>query len=149
MYYAPIRLSAARQAIQRGAQDYILDNRLTATHCRRHCTICSNARRMPRRCSPKRSVPKSPLNSIGDGVISTDVAGNVTYLNQVAEAMAGWTGVEALGRALSASSLNVADWNVGQRHFPDPSRIGGLRPGCYSSTRAPISTMRLAVERIR
>jgi len=39
------------------------------------------------------------LNSIGDGVISTDIAGNVTYLNQVAQAMTGWTGAEALGRA--------------------------------------------------
>src|SRR5258708_4005894 len=38
------------------------------------------------------------LNSIGDGVISTDVAGNVTYLNPVAEAMTGWTSTEALGR---------------------------------------------------
>jgi diguanylate cyclase (GGDEF)-like protein/PAS domain S-box-containing protein len=38
------------------------------------------------------------LNSIGDGVISTDVAGNVTYLNQVAEAMTGWPSAEAIGR---------------------------------------------------
>ena len=39
------------------------------------------------------------MNSIGDGVISTDAAGNVTYLNQVAEAMTGWAGAEALGRS--------------------------------------------------
>ncbi len=38
------------------------------------------------------------LNSIGDAVVSTDIAGNVTYLNQVAEAMTGWSGAEARGR---------------------------------------------------
>src|SRR5271167_1207635 len=82
------------------------------------------------------------LNSFGDGVISTDIAGNVTYLNQVAEAMTGWTGVEAQGRALSASSLNVADWNVGIMTFSGPISNWLQELGLYSSTRAPISTMR-------
>jgi diguanylate cyclase (GGDEF)-like protein/PAS domain S-box-containing protein len=40
------------------------------------------------------------LNSIGDAVLSTDVLGNVTYLNRVAEKMTGWTAVEAQGRSL-------------------------------------------------
>jgi diguanylate cyclase (GGDEF)-like protein/PAS domain S-box-containing protein len=40
------------------------------------------------------------LNSIGDAVISTDVAGNVTYLNAVAESMTGWSRREASGRPL-------------------------------------------------
>jgi diguanylate cyclase (GGDEF)-like protein/PAS domain S-box-containing protein len=38
------------------------------------------------------------LNSIGDAVISTDISGNITYLNQVAERMTGWSGEEASGR---------------------------------------------------
>jgi diguanylate cyclase (GGDEF)-like protein/PAS domain S-box-containing protein len=41
------------------------------------------------------------LNSIGDGVISTDTACNVTYLNPVAERMTGWSREEATGRTLS------------------------------------------------
>ena len=41
------------------------------------------------------------LNSIGDAVLSTDISGNLTYLNHVAEAMTGWSGKEALGRPLS------------------------------------------------
>jgi diguanylate cyclase (GGDEF)-like protein/PAS domain S-box-containing protein len=40
------------------------------------------------------------LDSIGDAVVSTDVAGNVTYLNAVAEAMTGWSCAEACGRPL-------------------------------------------------
>ncbi|MEF8724842.1 MAG: diguanylate cyclase [Candidatus Accumulibacter delftensis] len=41
------------------------------------------------------------LNSIGDAVLTTDLAGNVSYLNLVAEAMTGWSSEEALGRPLS------------------------------------------------
>ena len=38
------------------------------------------------------------LNSIGDAVITTDISGNITYLNQVAELMTGWSTKEASGR---------------------------------------------------
>lgn len=41
------------------------------------------------------------LDSIGDGVISVDKAGSVTYLNPVAERMTGWSREEASGRALT------------------------------------------------
>ena len=40
------------------------------------------------------------LNSIGDAVISTDVAGNITYLNPVAESLTGWSSHEACGQPL-------------------------------------------------
>jgi diguanylate cyclase (GGDEF)-like protein/PAS domain S-box-containing protein len=40
------------------------------------------------------------LNSMGDAVITTDISGNVTYLNPVAETMTGWTSQEASGLAL-------------------------------------------------
>jgi len=40
------------------------------------------------------------LDSIGDAVITTDIAGNITYLNPVAESMTGWSQREAAGRSL-------------------------------------------------
>ena len=40
------------------------------------------------------------LASIGDGVITADVDGNVTMLNPVAEQLTGWTTAEAIGRPL-------------------------------------------------
>jgi PAS domain S-box-containing protein len=40
------------------------------------------------------------LASIGDGVISTDAEGRVTFMNGVAEALTGWSQPEALGKPL-------------------------------------------------
>ena len=41
------------------------------------------------------------LGSIGDAVIASDTAGNVTFLNPVAAALTGWTPAEALGQPVS------------------------------------------------
>ena len=40
------------------------------------------------------------LNSIGDAVLSTDILGDVVYLNVVAEHMTGWSKKEAVGHPL-------------------------------------------------
>jgi diguanylate cyclase (GGDEF)-like protein/PAS domain S-box-containing protein len=41
------------------------------------------------------------LNSIGDAVLTTDLQGNVTYLNLAAETLTGWSREEALGLPLA------------------------------------------------
>ena len=96
---SPEQEDVAKQAVQRGAQDYILDNRLDSYSLSKalHNMLERTANAEALFIEKERA--QVTLNSIGDGVISTDVAGNVTYLNQVAEAMTGWTGAEALGRA--------------------------------------------------
>ncbi|WP_254508733.1 hybrid sensor histidine kinase/response regulator [Anatilimnocola floriformis] len=43
---------------------------------------------------------RTTLASIGDAVISTDVDGNVVYLNSVAERLTGWSNQDAFGRPL-------------------------------------------------
>lgn len=44
---------------------------------------------------------QSTLNSIGDAVITTDLAYRVTYLNRVAEQLTGWVSLDAIGKPLS------------------------------------------------
>jgi PAS domain S-box-containing protein len=40
------------------------------------------------------------LNSLGDGVIATDIEGNITYLNPAASRMTGWSEQDAIGLPL-------------------------------------------------
>ena len=48
------------------------------------------------------------LDSIGDAVLTTDLNGNLTYLNRVAESMTGWSNCDALGKPL-AQVFNIID----------------------------------------
>jgi diguanylate cyclase (GGDEF)-like protein/PAS domain S-box-containing protein len=52
------------------------------------------------------------LNSIGDAVISTDLAGNVSYLNPVAEKLTGWSRADAMGRPLQEMLTIVNDREI-------------------------------------
>ncbi|MES2356205.1 MAG: EAL domain-containing protein [Pseudomonadota bacterium] len=53
------------------------------------------------------------LSSIGDAVITTDTAGNVTYLNPVAETMTGWRAEEVVGLPLTAV-FSIVNENTGE-----------------------------------
>jgi diguanylate cyclase (GGDEF)-like protein/PAS domain S-box-containing protein len=59
------------------------------------------------------------LHSIVDGVITTDAAGRVEYLNPVAEQYLGWTGAEAIGKPLS-EIYRVLDERTGKPIAPLP-----------------------------
>ena len=57
------------------------------------------------------------LNSIGDGVVTTDAEGVVQYLNPVAAMLTGWTVDEARGQPL-ATVFHIVDEN--HKPTPDP-----------------------------
>ena len=91
----------AERAVQRGAQDYILDNQLHGNSLLKAVRNMLERTAITEASFVEKERAQVTLNSIGDAVISTDVAGNVTYLNQVAEAMTGWSSAEALGKSFT------------------------------------------------
>ena len=60
------------------------------------------------------------LRSIGDGVISTDLRGNVTSVNKVAEELTGWKEEEAMGERLT-NVFHIVD-ELNRQPCEDPVR---------------------------
>ena len=58
------------------------------------------ARIANRRATDSLEVFRVTLRSIGDAVITTDIQGCITYLNEVAESLTGWSHQDALGQPL-------------------------------------------------
>jgi len=90
----------ARLAVQRGAQDYLLQERLDGHSLPRALSSMLERSAYAEALFLEKERAQVTLNSIGDAVISTDVIGHVTYLNAVAESMTGWSRQEASGRPL-------------------------------------------------
>jgi diguanylate cyclase (GGDEF)-like protein/PAS domain S-box-containing protein len=88
----------AELAVQRGAQDFLLKERLD------NYWLPKALRNMVERAAISNALFEEKeradvtLNSIGDAVMSTDERCNVTYLNLVAETLTGWPRAEAAGR---------------------------------------------------
>lgn len=53
------------------------------------------------------------LRSIGDGVITTDISGNIVLLNKVAEKLTGWVNKDATGRPLE-EVFNIINEQTGE-----------------------------------
>jgi diguanylate cyclase (GGDEF)-like protein/PAS domain S-box-containing protein len=103
----------ARLAVQRGAQDYLLQERLDGYSLPKALSNMLERSAYAEALFLEREHAQVTLNSIGDAVISTDVAGNVTYLNAVAESMTGWSRQEASGRPLQ-EVLRIIDRDTRQ-----------------------------------
>jgi diguanylate cyclase (GGDEF)-like protein/PAS domain S-box-containing protein len=103
----------ARQAIQRGAQDYFLKSRIEGYSLSHALRNVMARKKVEEELFIERERAQVTLNSIGDAVISADTVGNVTYLNLVAERMTGWSCKEAVGCSL-ADVLNIIDGVTGK-----------------------------------
>ena len=91
----------AAQATQRGAQDHLLKDHLDGYWLPRILRSVIGRKAGEDALFMEKERAQVTLNSIGDAVLSTDIAGNVTYLNLVAEHMTGWSWQEAVGRPLA------------------------------------------------
>jgi diguanylate cyclase (GGDEF)-like protein/PAS domain S-box-containing protein len=88
-------------AVQHGAQDYLLKDRLDSYLLPKALGSMIERSAIAESLFEEKERAQVTLNSIGDAVVSTDIQGRVTYLNTVAEKLTGWSRVEAAGRPLA------------------------------------------------
>ncbi len=117
--------SLASEAVKRGAYDYLLKDHLdkyTLTRALRHMI---SHKKVENVLLNENQLAHVTLNAIGDAVISTDLAGRVTFLNPIAETMTGWCREEALGRPLR-EVLVILDGTTRQP-IPNPLELAVQR----------------------
>lgn len=93
--------SLATQALQEGAQDYLLKGQIEQRGLMRALRYAIERNIMEEELFDEKELAQVTLDSIGDAVISTNVAGCITFLNRVAETMTGWPAKEATGRPMA------------------------------------------------
>jgi diguanylate cyclase (GGDEF)-like protein/PAS domain S-box-containing protein len=91
----------AKEAVGRGAQDYLLPGHLDSYSLPRALRNAIERKAVEDALYVEKERALVTLNSIGDAVLCTDISGNVIYLNLVAESMTGWPREEAIGKPLS------------------------------------------------
>jgi len=103
----------ATQALQEGAQDYLVKGQIDARALLRALRYAVERKIMEEALFAEKERALVTLNSIGDAVICTNVPGNISFLNSVAERMTGWRLEEATGlpmaqvfRVLDAGTRN-------------------------------------------
>ncbi len=104
-------------AMLRGAQDYLLEGHLDSYSFARAIRNIIEREIVRQELFIEKERAQVTLNSIGDAVLSTDISGNVTYLNVVAEHMTGWPREEAVGHPLR----DVFEIINGATHKPSPN----------------------------
>ena len=130
----------AQIAVKRGARDYFLTDRLD-NYCfpKAVASMIAQAAAAAILFDEKESA-QIMLDSIGDAVISTNLAGDVTYLNVVAERLTGWARADAMGRPLQ-EVFRIVDADS-RLLIPDPmlratqdNRFVALPPSCILISR--------------
>ena len=111
----------AREALQRGAQDFLLEGHLDSYSFARALRNVIERKTTEEGLFVDKERAQLTLNSMGDAVLSTDTSGNVTYLNEVAEHLSGWSRKDASGRPFH-EVLRIID---GSTHEPcrDPMEL--------------------------
>jgi diguanylate cyclase (GGDEF)-like protein/PAS domain S-box-containing protein len=114
--------NSAKLAVLRGAQNYLREDDLGSD------SLSRVVRSMIERASNAEALfsvterAEVTLNSIGDAVICTDLSGNVTFLNPVAQSLTGWSSAEALGRPID-EVLRIVDGSPERRTLSPLNKV--------------------------
>jgi len=93
--------SMATQALQEGAQDYLIKGQIDGRSLLRALRYAVERKTLEEAFFVEKERAQVTLNCIGDAVVCTDISGNITFLNLVAEKMTGWSWKEATGRPMA------------------------------------------------
>jgi diguanylate cyclase (GGDEF)-like protein/PAS domain S-box-containing protein len=91
----------AAQAVQEGAQDYLIKGQIEPQKLMRALSNAVERKIIEGILFNANERAQVTLGSIADALICTDMSGNITFLNPVAERMTGWPLHEAAGRPLT------------------------------------------------
>ena len=91
----------AKQAVGRGAQDYLPPRHLDSYSLPRALRNAIERKVVEDALYVEKERALVTLNSIGDAVVCSDMSGKITHLNLVAETMTGWRREEAAGQPLA------------------------------------------------
>lgn len=123
------------EALRRGAKDFLLGTHIDSYSFGRAIRHMAEREVAEEDLFTEKQRARVTLDSIGDAVLSTDMLGNVTYLNGVAEKMTGWSKEESFGKPL-AQVFKIID-GVTREPSPDPLKLAvaknktvGLTPNC-------------------
>ena len=66
--------------------------------------------------------PEDVFNSMGEALLTTDLSGNITRMNMIAETLTGYRSAEVIGKAFSAI-LGVVNLLNGERYGNLPEQV--------------------------
>ncbi len=92
--------SLAAQALKEGAQDYLIKGQIDPRSLVRALRYAIERNAMEEALFIEKERAQVTLKSIGEAVVCTDIHGNITFLNLVAETMTGWPLNQAAGRPI-------------------------------------------------
>ncbi|MDQ3186859.1 MAG: PAS domain-containing protein [Pseudomonadota bacterium] len=101
------------EAVQRGAQGFLTKGHFKNSLVPQAIRNIIHRKWVEESLFVEKERARVTLESIGDGVLSTDVAGNITYLNLEAERMTGWSREDAYGHP-TAEVFHLIDGETDQ-----------------------------------
>ena len=95
----------AAQALQEGAQDYLIKGQIetygSTRGLLRALRYAIERKILEEALFAEKELAQVTLNCIGDAVACTDISGNLTFLNVIAEKLTGWSRQDAAGRPMA------------------------------------------------
>ncbi len=119
--------SDAKQAVQRGAYDYLLKHTLGEFKSRRTLWRMVEEQRQQETAHLKQQCAEAALTCSGEAMLTVDNAERVRHMNAAAEIVTGWPPAEALGRPLD-EVFQILEWDKRQE-----ASGGLLTQGKYSA----------------